>query len=851
MASATPINPPTNNNVTTSSPNTTGTAATGNAATVKTTTEATATASSTTPTAAAAAAVVVPVVGGSTAAPSSGGPAPFHTASLYVGDIHPEVTEALLFEIFNAVGPVASIRVCRDAVTRRSLGYAYVNFHNVSDAERALDTMNYTTIKSVPCRIMWSQRDPSLRKSGLGNIFIKNLDQSLDNKALYDTFSLFGNILSCKVVNDGTGGSSKGYGYVHYETAEAAEEAIDKINGMLVAGSEVYVGQFQKRQERPDEANWTNCYVKNIPKHWTEADLRKEFQPFGSISSCVVMKGASKGNTVDSMMEKMDLNNPAAAAATTDKEEGVTATETTTETEVKTAQEMIDSRGFGFVNYEDPEAAQGASENLNGKIFKSLDGSDVELFVGKAQKKTERERELRTKFETMKIERINKYQGVNLYVKNLDDQVTDDELREAFAPHGTITSSRVMRDTTLGTSRGFGFVCFSTPEEATKAVTEMNGKLLNAKPMYVALAQRKEVRRAQLEAQHAQQRAVGGNNGMNGMPGVNGIRGGMPMGVNGQPGNNGQPGGPMFGAAPMFYAQPNQMPGNNGRQNFMYPQQMMRGGQQGGQVPRGVPHMPYGGRGNQGGPVNVGGYQMPPPGAYGMPQNMQQQQQSRQGGNGGRGNNGGRRPNNNPGQGGRGGHHQGGNGQMNGQGANNAQNNRNFKYTANARNHPIRDGQHMPPPGPHNMQQGQQQQPPHPGQQMQQNNQQQMQQHQMQMQQQMQHQNHAGQQAQVQQMQQQAQTAQTTPVVEPLTSAVLVNASEEQQKNMIGERLYPLIHQEQPNLAGKITGMLLEMDNGELLVLLESREALTAKITEAIQVLEAHQTDVTEAVSAE
>jgi polyadenylate-binding protein len=134
-----------------------------------------------------------------------------------------------------------------------------------------------------------------------------------------------------------------------------------------------------------------------------------------------------------------------------------------------------------------------------------LNGTEVSgktIYVGRAQKKAERQMELKKKFEQMKLERMTRFQGVNLYVKNLDDTIDDERLRTEFAPFGTITSAKVMCEE--GRSKGFGFVCFSSPEEATKAVTEMNGRIIVSKPLYVALAQRKEDRKAHLASQYMQ-----------------------------------------------------------------------------------------------------------------------------------------------------------------------------------------------------------------------------------------------------------------------------------------------------------------------------------------------------------
>ncbi|XP_061674567.1 polyadenylate-binding protein 1A-like isoform X2 [Syngnathoides biaculeatus] len=379
-------------------------------------------------------------------------------ASLYVGDLHVDVTEAMLYERLSRVGVILSIRVCRDMMTGRSLGYACVNFQQLADAEHALDTMNFDLIKGQPMRIMWWQRDPTLRKSGVGNIFIKNLDRSLDNNVLYDIFSFFGNILSGKVVCDENG--SKGYGFVHFETQEAADRAIAEMNGKSLKDRKIFVGHFKSRKEREAELavrakEFTNVYVKNFGEDVNDNTLREIFKTFGNTTSVRVM------------MDERGL-----------------------------------CRGFGFVSFARHEDAQKAVDEMNGK---ELHGRMI--YVSRAQKKVERQAELKRKFEQMKQDRISRSQGVNLYVKNLDDGIDDECLRKEFGSFGTITSAKVM--TQGGRSKGFGFVCFSSPEEAGKAVVEMNGRIVSTKPLYVALAQRKEERQAYLTRQYIQRMSGG------------------------------------------------------------------------------------------------------------------------------------------------------------------------------------------------------------------------------------------------------------------------------------------------------------------------------------------------------
>eukprot|EP00485_Elphidium_margaritaceum_P003167 CAMPEP_0202687704 /NCGR_PEP_ID=MMETSP1385-20130828/3355_1 /ASSEMBLY_ACC=CAM_ASM_000861 /TAXON_ID=933848 /ORGANISM="Elphidium margaritaceum" /LENGTH=746 /DNA_ID=CAMNT_0049342543 /DNA_START=42 /DNA_END=2282 /DNA_ORIENTATION=+ len=700
----------------------------------------------------------------------------FASTSLYVGDLSPDVTEATLFELFNAIGPVASIRVCRDSTTRRSLGYAYVNFHNVPDAERALDTMNFSNIRGRQCRIMWSQRNPRLRHSGKGNIFVKNLHGSIDNKTLYDTFSVFGSILSCKVVVHKDTGKSKGYGYVHYVDEKSGKKAIEGVNGMMISDCEVHAELFKTRKERFQELKYTNVYVKYIPREWTEAALKKVFEE-------------STGGVVDKLFFWRHDYGVSACLNFIDSESAATAVEKLNGKDVSsldldpalltsTEAPNADADAEDKQQAEDEEEKEEDSAAKKAATATATATQPTKLYVARAQKRNERKEYLKRKRSRAKTSRPGS--SANLYVKNLSPDVDDTKLRQMFINFGGITSCVLQRDAS-GNSRGFGFVAFDKKECATRALHEMNNSLHHGKPLYVSRAQSKAFRqqfiRKQLLSRSRKKQAANVTNFPNAAIGA-----GVGHNMNMLPGGS-RPGapinyGPQFSGAAATAA----------AQSF------------------GAAAGPYQPRPQ----FNIGSMLQAQPQPYNannpalQPLQLQQLQEL-------------------------------------------AAQQRQFQQQQAQQNAVALNPMGALPPSMASLQQ-QQQQAAVTGtaSSVQQQPQQQSQPTQsiasgaqssslyrgLTASQQI----HSSQ-PQQSSVSQSAQASAPMLDLNPLTAEMLNGAKPGERKRMIGERLFPKIQVVEPRLAGKITGMLLEMDNTELLVLLSDPRALMNKINEALGVL--------------
>ena len=184
--------------------------------------------------------------------------------------------------------------------------------------------MNGQMLNGKPIRVAWVQRDPTIRRSGRGNVFIKGLPPKWTTADLFDFVDtqlleedgvthIEDSIISCRI-GVRTDGSSKGYGYVQFDSLAHAERAIAQFNGLKVDEHDqpLDMSPYRRRQDRyADEADtWTNVIIFGLPPQWGVPSLTNVVKKAGftaqNIAVAIDADGKSKGFGYANMMSNGD-----------------------------------------------------------------------------------------------------------------------------------------------------------------------------------------------------------------------------------------------------------------------------------------------------------------------------------------------------------------------------------------------------------------------------------------------------------------------------------------------------------------------------------------------------------------
>ncbi|ODV66894.1 RNA-binding domain-containing protein [Hyphopichia burtonii NRRL Y-1933] len=222
-------------------------------------------------------------------------------ATLYVGNLDPQVNEPLLYELFTQFGPIKSINLPKDRLLKTHQGFGFVEFRTGKDAEYTLNVLSGIRLfgKMLNLRKNDQSRSGITSNQKVGattgptttssndigaKLFIKNLNPLIDEKYLEDTFSKFGNLVAPPLlVRDDTGNSKK-YAFLSYDDFASSDEVIAKMNNSILMNSKISISYAfkedsngNKKVRHGDEAErlLAESAKANRPAQNTKSNKRK------------------------------------------------------------------------------------------------------------------------------------------------------------------------------------------------------------------------------------------------------------------------------------------------------------------------------------------------------------------------------------------------------------------------------------------------------------------------------------------------------------------------------------------------------------------------------------------------
>ncbi|WWC94485.1 hypothetical protein V866_001331 [Kwoniella sp. B9012] len=162
-------------------------------------------------------------------------------ATVYLGNLDEKCTDALIWELMLQAGPVSNVFLPKDRISMSHQGFGFCEFLTEADAEYAVKIMNQIKLYGKPIRVNKASYDKKQLDVG-ANLFVGSLDPQVDENTLADTFGTFGGLSEPpKIARDPTTGLSKGYAFISYNDFEAADMAIENMNGQFFGGKQISV----------------------------------------------------------------------------------------------------------------------------------------------------------------------------------------------------------------------------------------------------------------------------------------------------------------------------------------------------------------------------------------------------------------------------------------------------------------------------------------------------------------------------------------------------------------------------------------------------------------------------------
>ena len=305
-----------------------------------------------------------------------------------------------------------------------------VLFKDYESANKCRTEMNLRKIRQKSIRIMWDERDTSIRYNTKNNLFFKGIPKKTTPREVYEYFMQFGDISSCKITED-ENGNHYGYGYITFYKPEDAQRALEETKDKKIFDNNtIEISFFQKRNERLINSNNVNnqkLYISNLPEKFTTANLTELCKEYGKVETCNI---------------------------------------------------FIDHLGnnFGIIQF---SSEQEAKEVLNKLTEKEIEGK--KLIVKLFQTKYEHKQYLQNS--TRRINEMNA--NCNLHIRNIPLTAKEEDLIKIFGKYGNVMSAKIEKmkienkdGKTEIVSKGFGYISFDNPESAKNAMEALNNKYL-------------------------------------------------------------------------------------------------------------------------------------------------------------------------------------------------------------------------------------------------------------------------------------------------------------------------------------------------------------------------------------